>query len=118
AETGIEPTGLEQPVYEYSALEKRETGYRVEEAARVTVYAVDADRMAERLPANQDVILIDLPDPNSVELTKLYSVEFYLKLRRLLRPGGMMAVQATSPYHAKESFLCILRTLEAAGYET
>ena len=29
-----------------------------------------------------------------------------------------MAIQATSPYHAKESFLCIQRTLEAAGFAT
>jgi spermidine synthase len=30
----------------------------------------------------------------------------------------MMVVQATSPYHAKESYLCIKRTLEAARFHT
>lgn len=107
----VEPTDLETPVFE-------RTDQGVEEAARVTVYAVDADRMAERLPAEQNVVIIDLPDPSTIELTKLYSVEFYLKLRGRLAPGAIMAIQATSPYHAKESFLCIQRTLEAAGFAT
>lgn len=113
-----EPTELETPVYEVSHRRQdgREVG--VEEAARVTVYAVDADRMADRLPANQDVVIIDLPDPSTIELTKLYSLEFYLKLRRRLTPGAVMVVQSTSPYHAKESFLSIRRTLEAAGFAT
>jgi len=114
----VEPTDLETPVYEVS--HRRETTPEVgaEEAARVTVYAVDADRLADRLPTNQDVVIIDLPDPNTIELTKLYSVEFYLKLRRRLNPGAVMVVQSTSPYHAKESFLCIERTLRAAGFAT
>lgn len=107
----VEPTELEAPVFE-------RTDQGAEEAARVTVYAVDADRMADKLPADQDVVIIDLPDPSTIELTKLYSVEFYLKLRRRLAPGAVMAIQATSPYHAKESFLCIQRTLEAAGLAT
>ncbi len=114
----VEPTELRTPVYEYSHKRHRKAASEVEESARVTVYAVDADRMADRLPANQDVVIIDLPDPNSIELTKLYSMEFYLKLRRRLNPGAVLVVQSTSPYHAKESFLCIRRTLETAGFAT
>ena len=114
----VTPTGIEAPVYEYSGFVKDGPANGVEEAARVSVYTVDADKMVNLLPGGQDVVVIDLPDPNSIELTKLYSLEFYLKLRRLLSDGAMLAVQATSPYHAKESFLCIQRTLEAAGYAT
>ena len=114
----VAPSGIEAPVYEYSGVVKDGLSPGIEEAARVSVYTVDADRLVDLLPGGQDVVLIDLPDPNSVELTKLYSLEFYLKLRRLLSDGAMLAIQATSPYHAKESFLCIRRTLEAAGYTT
>ena len=114
----VAPSGIDAPVYEYSGVVNDGLSAGIEEAARVSVYTVDADRLVDLLPADQDVVLIDLPDPNSVELTKLYSLEFYLKLRRLLSDGAMLAIQATSPYHAKESFLCIRRTLEAAGYTT
>ncbi|MBI1355448.1 MAG: polyamine aminopropyltransferase [Acidobacteria bacterium] len=118
AEGLARPTQLESTVYEVSHRRAKPPGEGVEEAARVQVYTVDADRMADQLPVDQDVVIIDLPDPNTIELTKLYSLEFYLKLRRRLNPGAVMVVQSTSPYHAKESYLCIRRTLEAAGFAT
>ena len=88
----------------------------VEEVARVEVVNVDADRFLDGIPGLWDVVLIDFPDPNSAELAKLYSREFYRKLRRVLAPGAVVALQATSPYHSREAFLCILRTLESAGF--
>ena len=112
-----EPTDLQAPVYEQSHRNPG-GGEGVEEAARVTVYTVDADRVADQLPAGQDVVIVDLPDPSSIELAKLYSVEMYLKLRRRLSPGAIVVVQSTSPYHARETFMCIRETLRAAGFET
>jgi spermidine synthase len=88
----------------------------VQEVARVEILNLDADRFLDRIPGLWDVVLIDLPDPSSPELTKLYSREFYRKLRRVLAPGAIVALQATSPYHSREAFLCILRTLESAGF--
>jgi spermidine synthase len=90
-----------------------------ERVATVRVRHIDADQYLSE--AGQDrfnVILADLPDPSSPELVKLYTREFYTKARARLAERGIMAVQATSPYHAKESFLCIRRTLESAGFET
>ena len=106
-----------QPVYEYARNLAPGNDEVLSEAARVSVYTIDAAKVLDDLLGTYDVILIDLPDPNSVELVKLYSREFYLKLNRLLAPGAMIGVQATSPYHAKESYLCILRTIRSAGYE-
>lgn len=106
-----------QPVYGYARDLSLANDEVLSEAARVSVYTIDAAKVLDDLRGAYDVVLIDLPDPNSVELVKLYSREFYLKLNRLLAPGGMVGIQATSPYHAKESFLCILRTIRSAGYE-
>jgi spermidine synthase len=58
---------------------------------------------------------VDLPDPNSIELAKLYSLEFYNKIKRNMSPDGIVVVQSTSPYHAKETYLCIMRTMADAG---
>lgn len=63
-----------------------------------------------------DLIIIDLPDPRNVELSRLYSQEFYTVCRRHLRPNGVLITQAGSPYYAAESFQCILKTIEAAGF--
>jgi spermidine synthase len=35
-----------------------------------------------------------------------------------MAPDGAIVVQATSPYHAKEAFLCINSTMASAGLET
>ncbi len=63
-----------------------------------------------------DVIIVDLPDPSHPDLNKLYSTGFYTKLRTLLAGDGVMAVQSTSPYHAKRTFLSIGKTIAAAGF--
>ena len=85
--------------------------------ATVDVYSIDADQFI-RTKNNQrwDVVIIDFPDPSSVELSKLYSKQFYRKLRSHLSSNAFVSIQSTSPYHAKESFLTIGKTLKSAGF--
>ncbi len=86
--------------------------------AQVDVYHVDADQFIQRLSNFKwDVVIIDFPDPSSVELSKLYSREFYKKLKRILSKEAMVIVQSTSPYHAKEAFLSILNTIKSADFK-
>lgn len=63
-----------------------------------------------------DSIIVDLPDPSHPDLNKLYSVNFYAKLKQLLSGDGLIAVQSTSPYHAKDAFIAIGKTIKASGY--
>ena len=85
----------------------------------VDVYIVDAFSFVQKLSDKlYDVVIIDFPDPSMSELSKLYSKEFYIHLRKVLHPDALISIQSTSPFHAKESFLCIGRTFEAAGYNT
>ncbi len=65
-----------------------------------------------------DVIIIDLPDPKSIELGRLYSYEFYRLCYRQLRPHGVIITQAGSPYFAARAFNCIDKTMEEAGFTT
>ena len=62
-----------------------------------------------------DVIIIDLPDPRSVALARLYSRQFYQLATRHLTPGGVLVTQATSPFFSRQAFLSILTTVRAAG---
>jgi len=110
ASAGVRPVYVEE--------QRRKPNPAVEKVAEVEVFTLDADRFIAEIPSQWNVILIDFPDPNAVELAKLYSKEFYLKLGNVLAEHGVVAVQATSPYHAKEAFLCILRTMDAAGWKT
>ena len=65
-----------------------------------------------------DAIIIDLPDPKTVELGRLYSYEFYKLCYNRLRPHGIITTQAGSPYYAARAFNCIDITMEEAGFTT
>lgn len=73
---------------------------------------------ADGARAAYDVIVVDLPDPDSVAIAKLYTVEMYTLLRGLLADGGRLVVQAGSPFFARDAFWSVRQTLEAAGLRT
>lgn len=89
---------------------------------RLEVVHADAFRWAhsagDREAGGFDVVVVDLPDPDSLDLARLYSVEMYAALRGLVAPGGRMVVQAGSPYFAPDAFWCVRSTVEAAGFAT
>jgi len=63
-----------------------------------------------------DIIIIDLPDPNHPDLNKLYSARFYHKVFNVLAGDGVLVIQSTSPYHAKDTFISIGKTVKYAGF--
>ena len=86
---------------------------------RVKIIYGDAFNSVDNLTINgYDAILVDLPDPTSSNLNKLYSVAFYTKLKNLLAADGALAIQSTSPYHTKNVFLTIISSLKEAGLKT
>lgn len=116
--SGITP-GINKRLYmDAPGGKKRPRPVQTRKLADVKVMNVDADKFLSDIPGAWDVIIIDMPDPSTPELTKLYAREFYKKVRLHLSQHGLMVVQATSPYLAKESFLCIRRTIESAGLST
>lgn len=99
-------------------IQKDENGEDKETVAYVDVMNIDAEKFLHNVRTIKwDVIIIDLPDPSVIELVKLYSKEFYMALTNVMNGDAMVVIQSTSPYHAKESFLCIGRTMEAAGLQ-
>jgi len=63
-----------------------------------------------------DIAIVDFPDPNNFALGKLYTTRFYNLLKQKLKPDSAIVVQTTSPLMARQSFWCIVKTLEAAGF--
>ncbi|MEN8210590.1 MAG: polyamine aminopropyltransferase [Thermodesulfobacteriota bacterium] len=117
-EKGITP-GINRQLYiETRNKNSRTKEFSTQKLASVKVMNVDADKFLGHVPGFWDVIIIDMPDPSTPELTKLYSKSFYKKVKQHLSQHGMVVVQATSPYLAKESFLCIGRTIESAEFST
>ena len=85
---------------------------------RVRVVNQDAYQFIKNSGDLYDAVIVDLPDPKSVSLSLLYSLGFYKMVEKRLKPFGAMATQSTSPLYSPEAFLCVKKTMEAAGFST
>ncbi len=85
---------------------------------KVKVLNQDAFIWLRHCPVQFDCIVVDFPDPSNFSLGKLYSDTFYRSLKRVLKPDGIVVIQSTSPYYAKNSYWCVVNTLKASGLQT
>lgn len=85
---------------------------------RMKVVNADAFVWLEENPEMFDAVIIDFPDPTNFSLGKLYTTAFYRLLGHHVAEHGQIVVQSTSPLFARQSFWCIVETLEAAKFVT
>lgn len=64
---------------------------------RVKIHIADGSEFVRNHPEEYDVIVVDSTDPGGPG-TPLFGEEFYRNMKRALRPGGVIATQAESPY--------------------
>lgn len=82
---------------------------------RLTVINMDAWKYLENSHDYYDVIIIDLPDPSNLSLSRLYSVTFYRLLQEHLSQAGVLVTQASSPLYSREAYWSIYKTMLASG---
>ncbi|SEH87110.1 spermidine synthase [Mycolicibacterium rutilum] len=63
-----------------------------------------------------DAVIVDLPDPDTPALGRLYSVEFYALISGVLAPDGLVSVQAGSPFSTPDAYWRTVSSIRAAGY--
>lgn len=85
------------------------------ETVTLHVINLDAAEFVKSITGRYDVLIMDFPDPNSPDLAKLYGRPFYDHLQNILHPGSVIVQQSGSCFQAREAFLCVGRTLKAAG---
>jgi spermidine synthase len=85
---------------------------------KTTIVNQDAKAFLRQSPTLYDVIIIDLPDPDSIDLMHLYSTDFYTLVKHRLTPAGIVVTQASSPDFSRKAFLCILKTMQSSGLVT
>ena len=83
---------------------------------RVQVVIGDAMTWLRGRSDSFDAVIVDLPDPDTPVLGRLYSAEFYTLAARALAPGGLMVVQAGSPFSTSTAFWRTVSTIRSAGY--
>jgi spermidine synthase len=85
---------------------------------RVRVVNQDAFKYLEETNDIFDVMIIDFPDPKSIEVNRLYSLEFFKTANFHLQANGALITQAGSPYFAGKAFNCMAKTIAEAGFST
>lgn len=103
--------GAEHPIF-------RQLNQNAYQNKKVKVLNQDAFNYLERTKAMYDVIIADFPDPLSIEVNKLYTLEFYRLCFKQLRPKGVIVTQAASPYFTPRVYKSIEKTMEKAGFQT
>ena len=86
--------------------------------ARMEAISADAFTWLEKTDRMFDIAIVDLPDPSSFSLGKLYTNTFYALLAERVAASGFAVIQTTSPLYARRSFWSVAATLEAAGWQT
>jgi spermidine synthase len=85
---------------------------------KVRVVNQDAFTYLENTKQLFDVIIADFPDPLSVEVNRLYSLEFYKLCHRQLRRYGTFITQAAGLHYTPVVYKAIDKTLQRAGFAT
>lgn len=100
--SAVTTDGTTRPIYienDKVKLKKMHDKYvakpELEKVASVSVVNIDADKFVGEIGEKYNVVIIDFPDPNAIELTKLYSKEFFIKVKRILSENGMIVIQST-----------------------
>lgn len=86
--------------------------------SKCLVVNADAFEFVQTHDDQYDVIICDFPDPDDEIFNKLYSMEFYEMVKKLLKPNGALAVQSGSLAAESKCFQCIAKTIQAAGFFT
>ncbi len=76
---------------------------------RVRIHIADGSEFVKEKPGYYDVIVVDSTDPGGPG-APLFGEEFYRNLKKALRPGGVIATQAESPYLLPEIVQRLHRT--------
>lgn len=64
--------------------------------SRVHLHLLDGRRFLSETRKRFDVIIVDVPDPQTAQLNRFYTVEFFRLARAHLAPGGLVAVELRS----------------------
>lgn len=84
---------------------------------RASIHVLDAWEYLERPEAKSayDVVICDFTIPRCEDDTRVFTREWYGRIRNALAPGGVAAINGVSPQSAPEAFWCLRRTVRAAG---
>jgi len=77
-------------------LAKKIINNKVLYSPKVNIHNVDGRRFLEAIPNLYDVVIVNLPDPNTAQINRFYTKEFFRSVYEHLNNDGVFSVGATS----------------------
>ena len=82
---------------------------------KINIINKDGILFVKQTDVKYDVIIVDLPDPSTVQLNRFYTAEFFKEIKRILNDNGVISLSLSS----SENYLNIeTRKLNSALYNT
>jgi spermidine synthase len=71
----------------------------------VTVVVGDAPRFVRRVQTSYDVVMLNLPDPATIQINRHFTVEFFRNVKRKLTPDGVLSwgISSSADYLGEEA---------------
>jgi len=85
---------------------------------RVKAISQDAFNFVKNTKERYNLIIVDLIDPRTPSSTRVYSLEFYKALKKILKENGVFVTQAGDAFYKKKVFCSIIKTVKKAGFYT
>jgi spermidine synthase len=79
----------------------------------VKILNQDAFNCLRKNKQKYNIIIADFPDPRNIEISKLYSKEFYAMISNHLKEKWVFTTQSSSAFFSKEAFWCIYKTMKS-----
>ncbi|MFC2154454.1 hypothetical protein ACFLRC_03105 [Candidatus Altiarchaeota archaeon] len=82
---------------------------------RIQVIIQDGRRYIKNTEERYDVVIVDLPDPESIQLNRFYTLEFFNEVKEVLEGGGVLSlhISGSENYLTEEQ-----RRMNSALYNT
>jgi len=82
---------------------------------KINIYNIDGRLFVKKTNKKYDAIIIDLPDPSSVQINRFYTIEFFNELKNILNIEGVisLSLQGSENYLSDNT-----KKLNAAVYQT
>lgn len=96
----------------------REFNHDIFKDPLLQVHIEDAFTWVESCKNQYDLIIADFPDAHSIELSKLYSLEFYTSISNIISPGGAFITLGSEIQYTPSCFESIIKTIREVFYNS
>jgi spermidine synthase len=74
-------------------------GHLYSDLEGATIYTMDGRQYVKTTSSVYDVVILDVPDPDSAQLNRFYTVEFFGEVRTILADHGVLSLSVSSSPH-------------------